>query len=113
MKTIICGGRDYHFRPDDIAWLDGLRTSLPITEVMTGGAAGADSDGKYWAIERRIPSMEITADWKAHGKAAGPLRNKQMARWGECVVAFPGGRGTADMIRQAKAHGLPVYERAR
>lgn len=111
MRTIICGGRNNRLSIADMQWLVRLRTDLPITEVMTGGAPGIDRDAKMWAIVNGIPSMEIRADWKLHGKAAGPIRNAAMARWGECVIAFPGGRGTADMVRQAKASELRVIER--
>ncbi len=40
MKTIICGGRDYVLTRGDAKWLDELRASLPITEVVSGGASG-------------------------------------------------------------------------
>jgi len=52
------------------------------------------------------------ANWRTHGKAAGPIRNQQMLDEGRphLVVAFPGGTGTADMVRRAKAAGVPVME---
>lgn len=111
MKAIICGGRAYEFTAGDIAWLDALRESLPITGVMTGGASGADCAGKMWAIRNKIPSLQIRPDWRGHGKTAGPIRNAEMARWGDVCICFPGGRGTADMARQAKARGLRVIAR--
>jgi len=47
-----------------------------------------------------------------HGRAAGPVRNAQMLAEGkpDFVVAFPGGRGTADMCKQARARGVKVVE---
>jgi hypothetical protein len=61
---------------------------------------------------RGVEVLEFSADWKTHGKSAGPMRNRQMLNDGQptAVVAFPGGRGTADMIHAAKAVGLPVWE---
>lgn len=52
------------------------------------------------------------ADWPRYGKAAGPMRNQQMVDEGkpDVVLAFPGGRGTADMVRRAKAAGVRVVE---
>jgi len=51
------------------------------------------------------------ADWKTHGKRAGPLRNRHMASLGAVgCVAFPGQRGTADMVRTAQEHGIPVWD---
>jgi hypothetical protein len=51
------------------------------------------------------------ADWNTHGRAAGPIRNQRMLDEvkPELVVAFPGGRGTADMVRRAREAGVNVY----
>ena len=65
--------------------------------------------GKFaeWA---RIPVKEYPADWQKHGRAAGPIRNQQMLDEGkpDLVVAFDGGRGTADMIARAEKAGVRV-----
>jgi UDP-N-acetylmuramoylalanine-D-glutamate ligase len=60
----------------------------------------------------RIPVETYEADWDTHGKAAGPIRNKRMLDEGkpDLVVAFPGGRGTANMISQARKAGVEVIE---
>jgi hypothetical protein len=52
------------------------------------------------------------ADWAKHGRAASPIRNQQMLDEGRpnLVVAFPGGRGTADMVRRARSAGVEVIE---
>jgi len=52
------------------------------------------------------------AEWDKFGRRAGPLRNEQMLREGkpDVVVAFPGGRGTAHMVRIAKEAGIDVLE---
>lgn len=54
------------------------------------------------------------ADWSKDGRKAGPVRNSVMLSVGkpDLVIAFPGGRGTADMVRKAKAKGVPVEELA-
>jgi hypothetical protein len=54
--------------------------------------------------------VTVPADWQKHGTAAGPIRNKQMIVSGkpDLVLAFPGGRGTADMSRRAEKHGIPL-----
>jgi len=108
MRTIIAGGRDYQFTPEDIEWLDRYHKTYPLTEVVCGGASGADECGKQWAKSRGIPVKMFPADWAQHGKAAGPLRNQQMAEYAEALFAFPGERETADMIRRAKAAGLSI-----
>lgn len=56
------------------------------------------------------------ADWKKHKKAAGPIRNQLMLdseieHIEECLlVAFPGGKGTADMVRRAMRFGIEVED---
>lgn len=112
MKVIICGGRTYRFTTEDRRWLDLLHTSLPITEVVTGGAAGADCDAHNWAIMRKLPRKEFRAQWETLGRAAGPIRNAEMLNYIEplgAVIVFPGGTGTADMIHKAEKRGIPVY----
>ena len=50
------------------------------------------------------------ADWRTHGRAAGPLRNARMIAEGkpDLVIAFKGNRGTQDCCRKAEAAGIPV-----
>lgn len=111
MKTIICGGRDYVMTDADRAWLDGLKESLPITVVVVGGARGADLGAERWAVARCIPIKSFLARWAREGKAAGPRRNQQMADYADACIAFPGEKGTADMLRRAEAKGLVIVRR--
>lgn len=107
MKTVIAGGRDYRLTEADYLWLDTLK----ITEVITGGARGADTGAFDWAWSRRIPVQSFPADWKAYGRAAGPIRNTEMAQRAEQCVLFPGGRGTESMRREAEKRGLKIVVR--
>ena len=106
MKTIIAGGRDYQFNYADHEFLD----SLIITEVVCGGATGADECGRQWALTEDIPVKMFQADWAKHGKAAGPIRNREMAEYADRLVAFWDGksRGTKNMIDEAKKRGLDI-----
>ncbi len=106
MKLIIAGGRNYRLTSMDIAMLDLLK----ITEVVSGGATGADASGESYAGSRGYPVKRFPADWKAHGKAAGPIRNRQMAEYADGVALFPGGRGTESMHREAKRAGIDIYD---
>jgi SLOG family YspA-like protein len=85
---------------------------LPNVVIITGGASGVDSTATDWAAVNWCQFKEYKADWKKHGRAAGPIRNQRMLDEGkpDLVVAFPGGRGTADMVKRAKAAGVPVHE---
>jgi hypothetical protein len=110
MKTIIAGGRDYVATCATWCFLDDVHSTLGITEVVSGCARGADAAGERWAEMRSIPIRRFPADWDKHGKRAGPIRNRQMAEYADALIAFPGGRGTQDMLRQARERGLLVYE---
>ncbi len=116
MYVIICGGRDHPpFTLEDIYWLN----SLGITKVITGGARGVDLWAADWATVKGLPLTVYEADWETFGKAAGPIRNARML-WDLvladpeteiAVVVFPGGRGTADMVRRAEQTGVRVIKR--
>jgi hypothetical protein len=112
MKFIVCGGRDYK-DTEDVFWaLDALHAKVGITLIIEGGALGTDRLGRAWAIDRGIPYKTYEADWKTYGKRAGPFRNLAMLTEGkpDGVVAFPGGRGTADMVNQATKAGIKVWK---
>jgi len=109
-RALVCGGRD--FENVDLLY-DTLDKFLgPIAVVISGGARGADSLAEMWADERGIPVERYEADWGTHGKAAGPIRNQRMLEEGKpgVVFAFPGGRGTADMVGRARRAGVRVIE---
>ena len=110
MRVLVCGGRDYNNQERVFAVLDEINPTF----IIEGGARGADTLAWLWARRRLDPDQrqQFQARWDQHGKAAGAIRNRQMLEEGkpDLVVAFPGGKGTADMIRQAKRAGVPVRE---
>lgn len=109
MKIIVTGGRDFVDKDYVFKILSQIHSITPITELVHGGAPGADSLAGQWAIANQIPCTVFKADWKQFGGEAGPKRNRQMAEYGaDCVIAFPGGRGTADMIRKATKANINV-----
>ena len=109
MRVIVCGGRDFDDRDSAFAALDRLHAETPITLVVHGGARGADTMAGEWAVARSISVEVYAADWQRHRRSAGPKRNQQMADAGaDLCVAFPGGKGTADMVRRATAAQITV-----
>jgi hypothetical protein len=92
--------------------LDELHRRLGFTFVAEGGANGADTTAFWWRKSRGVPGDTWKADWKQHGKSAGPIRNQLMLfeSKAELVIAFPGGTGTADMVKKAKTAGVDVIE---
>lgn len=109
-RVLVCGGRNYFSRPTVYKTLDALQPQPTL--LICGGAAGADCLAADWATFRQVRREFYYADWEALGRAAGPIRNQKMLDEGkpDLVVAFPGGAGTADMVRRAKAAGVPVME---
>lgn len=78
--------------------------------IISGHASGADALGERYAQERGFQLETFPADWKAHGRAAGPIRNARMASAANALIAFWDGksRGTKNMIEIAKNHNLKV-----
>lgn len=107
-RVVICGGRDYTFRNSDYELLNALHEKHRFTLVISGGARGADMYGEIWARLNNIPVRVFAAEWDRYGKAAGPMRNQVMAERADALIAFEGGRGTADMLRRAKERGLLI-----
>jgi hypothetical protein len=111
MKIIVCGGRDYPSPAHVFVALDSLHAARHISELMQGGATGVDQFARDWAASRGIKRWVCKADWATHKNAAGPIRNQRMLEWmPDAVVAFPGGKGTADMVRRARAAGVEIIE---
>lgn len=111
MKLAIVGSRTY----DNYSMLSIFvtMTSLahgPVTEIISGGARGADRLGERWAGEHKIPVTQFLPDWETHGKAAGYIRNKDIVAAADFVLAFWDGesRGTKHSIDLAKAQGKPL-----
>lgn len=107
IRCIVAGGRDFTDYAFAKERLDAIFARQGAVEIVSGGARGADALGERYAAERGWPVKRFPADW-SQGRKAGPVRNAQMAAYATHLVALPGGRGTADMIRQARAAGLEV-----
>ncbi len=91
-----------------------------ITQVVSGNARGVDRLGEMWAHNCRIPVKKMPANWDLHGKAAGPIRNSEMADYaseeqekgpGGLVLIWDGSSsGGKDILTRAKQRGLSVHE---
>lgn len=112
MKTIIAGCRtfkDYALLKEKLNHYRNYTGN--IYEVVSGGADGADFLGEKYAVENGIPIKHFPADWNTHGRAAGPIRNKQMADYADCLIAVWDGKskGTKNMIDNMNKLKKPVY----
>ena len=100
MKVIIAGSRTCNNPEVLIASIS--EANIHITEVVCGEASGADKLGKEWAEKNNITVTSFPADWGKYGKAAGPIRNKEMAKYADSLIAIWDGssRGTKNMINE-------------
>jgi hypothetical protein len=106
MRILVCGGRDFK----DYDLLRDTLSKYPMTLLISGGAPGADTMAEKYAYMLKIPSHIFHADWTSYGRAAGPIRNRRMLIDGKpnLVIAFPGGKGTLNMVKQASKANVKV-----
>ena len=108
MRLLVCGGRNFH----DYEALNNALNALPFTPtiLIEGGAKGADSLARAWAVNNEIHYAEVPALWSVFGKAAGTLRNEAMTLLKpEYCVSMPGGAGTRRMVEICNTRGIPVW----
>lgn len=93
----------------EIFWLTRQLESR-VTFILSGGCRGGDALGETLAGWYDIPVKRYEANWLAHGKAAGPLRNAAMAEDADALIAIWDlqSKGTLDIIRRMTAQGKPV-----
>jgi hypothetical protein len=77
--------------------------------MVNGLARGTDSCLYQWAKRRGIEIDPHKAQWERYGRAAGAVRNGQMVKVADVLVAFEGGSGTANCVKQALGRGVDVW----
>ena len=111
MKVIVAGSRTFNNYDMMKSVLKKFEQEVsPITEIVSGGAKGADGYGKVYALENQIKLTVMKADWDRYGKPAGMIRNAEMADYGDCLLAFWDGEssGTKNMIEQMRKRRKPL-----
>lgn len=112
MKCIIAGSRHITDKYLVHKAIEACPWQGSITEVVCGGASGVDNIGWRWAAAQAITVHHMRADWATYGKAAGPIRNHQMANYADALILIWDGKskGSADMKRWAEYMQLRIYE---
>jgi YspA, cpYpsA-related SLOG family len=109
LRILVCGGRAYGDAHKLGMVLDVIHIMEGVACIIHGDAPGADRMADNWAWLRKVPAhpYPILRPWED-----GYHRNTRMlsAEEIDMVVAFPGGSGTADMVRKARRAGIPVKE---
>jgi hypothetical protein len=118
MRLIVAGGRDFTNDEDRLEehyllgedTLSKLVRGNNVSEIVCGKARGADTFGENWGRANGLDISEFPADWKRHGKGAGPKRNMLMGDYADMLLAFWDGksRGTKHMIDYMRKLGKPV-----
>lgn len=130
--VVVCGGRKYNNWHTLSRWLDDLHAERTIRELMEGGASGADRLAELWCnrhpevihhqeraawndLSHDDAVIRVRADGSKYDAKAGNRRNGRMKDWlltfpkeERLLVAFPGGGGTADMVRQAQEADIEI-----
>lgn len=110
-KVIVAGSRSC---PDNKINRDNIRSailSFGATEIVSGKCkTGADAIGESLALELGIPLKIFRADWDKHRKAAGPIRNREMAKYADVLILIWDGRskGSLSMLHEASYEGLQI-----
>lgn len=88
-----------------------LESGFDISQVVSGGASGVDTMAVRWAKKNNKEYKVFPAKWAKHGRSAGPIRNKEMARYSDGLIAIWDGKskGTKNMIQQATLGGLNLH----
>jgi hypothetical protein len=114
MKLAIIGSRD--FTDYSLLSFELEPYKSKITQVISGGARGADKLGERWAIQNKIPTQIFYADWDNLGKRAGFIRNEDIIKNCDIVIAFWDGKsnGTKHSLSLCEKYNKPkkiiIYE---
>lgn len=113
IKLIVAGTRTFDNEDLLYSQLDYIRASNPDKEliILSGTAKGADALGEKYAEDNKLQVIRFYPDWDNHGKAAGPIRNGEMAKVAtHCIVFWDGkSKGTYSMIERARFYKLKLH----
>jgi len=106
VKLGVTGGRSYMNKEHIREVLERIK----FDTLIVGDATGADALAHAWAVENNKNIVRFSAEWGVYGKRAGPMRNAQIVEACDVLLAFPGGRGTANCVAQACQKGKTVMK---
>lgn len=109
MKVIIAGSRT--ITDPSIIQKAIASSKFPITEIISGGARGVDTLAASYACKKKLDLTIMPAKWHLYGKAAGPIRNAEMAKLADGLIAIWDGKskGTFNMIQLARREKLAIH----
>jgi hypothetical protein len=109
MKVIIAGSRDFDDYELLCKYCDHILQNQTDIEIVSGTAKGADQLGERYAKEKEYKITRFPADWSL-GKSAGYIRNEEMAKYADALIAFWNGmsKGSKHMINLANKYNLKI-----
>lgn len=111
MKIIVTGSHwdVYYAHVDEAIRASGWEHR--ITEIVSGGAPGADRGGEIWAIRHHLPRTVLMPDWERDGRRARAIGYVRMTEYADAAIAIWDGchRGTRSLMRLAQRRGLPIF----
>src|SRR5574338_295009 len=113
INVVVTGGRDYADEAHVFERLDYVAELYGgVARLAHGACSGADTLAVRWATSRGVPLAAYPAKWREYGRRAGPMRNADMLvrEKPAILVAFPGGKGTDDCVRQAQRMGYVLLD---
>jgi hypothetical protein len=110
MRVIIAGSRSFNDYQLLESSCDMILQSIDKIEIVSGTANGADKLGESYATKHGYEIKRFPAEWDKHGKSAGYIRNEEMAKYADQLIAFWDGKskGTMHMINLAKKYNLDI-----
>lgn len=119
-RVLVTGSREWNAPKTVRCALDAVsaeHAGRPLVVVHGCCPTGADAAAADWARRAERAGWQVTeephpADWRQHGRSAGPIRNRQMVELGaDLVLAFVGpgpSLGTKGTIALAVGAGFTV-----
>ena len=112
-RIVIAGSRNFNDYEHLSKVIDDHLKKHNVDDVIfiTGGCRGADMLGERYAKEHGFVCQRYSAQWSRYGKAAGPMRNREMAKDCDTVICFwdQKSKGTRSMIEYAKQYGKLLH----
>ena len=119
MKLIIAGSRSLDITNEELQELIFNHFEFP-DEIVCGEAKGIDLCGRIWAETYSpdwsddiiaIPVISFPANWDKYGRAAGYVRNEEMAKYADQLLAIWDGKsnGTRHMIKLMIDYKKPFH----
>ena len=107
--VVVAGTRSFENWEEFKTEMNNQLKDMENIGIISGGAQGTDNMAKRYAEMRKLPFIEMPANWEKYGRAAGPIRNEAMARMATALIVFWDGesRGTLDMLTKARKFKVP------